>query len=144
MVEPGPPDRQEHVEVEHVGDREYREEVVENVGAERTGRIWRVTSLVWFVFGAIEVLILFRVVLRLIAANPANPFATFIYSLSLVFVGPFVNLTAQPAAGGSVLEIPSLIAMAVYAIVGIGVERLIWLLFYRRSGRTTRTYARHG
>jgi uncharacterized protein YggT (Ycf19 family) len=120
-----------------------RDEVVEEVRVQGTSRLWRVNSLAWFIFGAIEVLILFRVLLRLLAANPANPFASFVYSLSNVFVGPFMNLVAQPAAGGSVLEISSLIAMAVYAVVGIGVERLLWLLFYWRSGTTTRTYARH-
>jgi hypothetical protein len=129
MVDPNPYDPQE--------------EVVEEVRTQGTSRLWRVNSLAWFLFGAIEVLILFRVILRLLAANPANPFAQLIYSLSLVFVGPFMNLVVQPAAGGSVLEISSLIAMAVYAVVGIGVERLLWLLFYRRP-RTTRTYAHHG
>lgn len=129
MVDPVPPDRQD--------------DVVEEVRVQGTSRLWRLNSLAWLFFGAIEVLILFRIVLRLLAANPGNPFAAFIYSLSLVFVGPFLGLVAQPASGGSVLEISSLIAMAVYAVVGIGVERLIWLLFYRRSGTTTRTYARH-
>lgn len=129
MVDPNPYDPQE--------------EVVEEVRTQGTSRLWRVNSLAWFLFGAIEVLILFRVILRLLAANPVNPFAQFIYSLSGIFVGPFTNLVAQPASGGSVLEISSLIAMAVYAVVGIGVERLLWLLFYRRP-RTTRTYAHHG
>ena len=54
------------------------------------------------------------------AANPAAGFATFIYNMTAVFLTPFFGLTATPSANGSILEIPTLIAMLVYAPVGLG------------------------
>jgi len=72
-----------------------------------------------------------RVVLRLIAANPANPFARLVYSLSGVFVWPFLSLTRAPSANGAVLEISSLIAMFVYALIGWIIVQLVWILIDR-------------
>ena len=43
-------------------------------------------------------------------------------------------MTATPAAGGMVLEISSLIAMVVYALIAWAIERTIWVIFYRPSG----------
>ena len=71
---------------------------------------WKFTQLVWLLFGMLEALIGLRVVLRLIAANPHNPFAMLVYNLSYPFVWPFVGLTRTPAANGAVLEISSMIA----------------------------------
>lgn len=126
---PGDYDRREHG-----GPRS--EDVVEDAGMRRQSRLWRANNLVWFVLGVIEVFIGFRVILKLLAANPGSPFADFVYTISRVFVSPFFGLTAEPAAGRAVLEIPSIIAMLVYAIVGVGIERLLWVLFYRQTDRS--------
>jgi YggT family protein len=83
------------------------------------------------VLGVIEAFIAIRILLLLLAANPENPFAVFVYNVSWIFVYPFLGLTQTPSAGGMVLEIPSFIAMAVYALVFWGIERLVWLIFYR-------------
>jgi hypothetical protein len=72
-----------------------------------------------------------RVVLRLIAANPGNPFAVLVYKLSYVFVWPFMGLTRTPSANGAVLEISSLIAMVVYALIGWVLVQLVWILIDR-------------
>ena len=42
--------------------------------------------------------------------------------------------TPTPAAGGMVLEISSLFAMLIYALIAWAVERVIWLIFYRPRG----------
>ena len=44
--------------------------------------------------------------------------------MSSLFLVPFFGLTGSPAAGGRVLEVPSLIAMLVYAFLGWGVVRV--------------------
>ena len=72
-----------------------------------------------------------RIGLKLIGANPASPFAVFLYGFTGFFLLPFAGLTATPAAGGMVLEISSVIAMVVYALLAWGLERLIWVIFYR-------------
>ena len=87
----------------------------------------------------LEVLLALRFGLKLIGANPASPFAVFIYGLSGLFLFPFAGLTGTPAAGGMVLEFTTLIAMVVYALIGWGVERIIFVIFYRPRGPVTQT-----
>lgn len=122
---------------------EHREESVLNRGSERLLMLAKATQLVWLVFGVIEGLIALRFVLRLIGANPQNSFANLVYSLSAVFVGPFLTLTVSPAAGKIVLEIPSLIAMAVYALVGWAIVRILRIVFAPTSARSVSTYDRY-
>jgi hypothetical protein len=38
-----------------------------------------------------------------------------------------------------VLEIPTLIAMLVYGLIGWAIERIIWVIFYRPRGPVTQT-----
>ncbi len=105
---------------------------------EREQRIFtfKATQLVWLFFGILEVLIGLRVFLKLIAANPESPIAQFIYGFTNLFLFPFQGLTVTPSAGGMVLEISSLIAMVVYALIAWAIERLIWVIFYRPRGAT--------
>lgn len=42
--------------------------------------------------------------------------------------------------GGRVLEITSLIAMFVYALIAWAIIRLVWLLFYQPSARNVTTH----
>ena len=112
---------------------------------ERERRIFTVkaTQLVWLLFGILEALIALRIGLKLIGANPASPIAEFIYGFTSLFLLPFAGLTATPSAGGMVLEISSVIAMLVYALIAWALERTIWVIFYRPRGpvdtRTTTT-----
>jgi uncharacterized protein YggT (Ycf19 family) len=97
---------------------------------------FKATQLVWLLFGILEALIALRFVLKLIAANPDSPIAALIYGFTDLFLLPFKGLTATPAAAGMVLELSSLIALVVYALIGWAIERLIWVLFYRPKGPT--------
>jgi hypothetical protein len=96
----------------------------------------KLTQLVWLLFGILEALIGLRVFLKLIAANPNNPFAALVYNASALFVWPFSGLTGTPAAEGMVLDIPSIIAMLVYALVAWVIVRLIWIVL-DRAGEST-------
>jgi hypothetical protein len=100
------------------------------------------TQLVWLVFGVLIALIALRVFLKLIAANPGSPFADLVYSFTDLFLWPFFGLTATPAAGGMVLEIPSIIAIFVYTLIAWVIVKLIWLFFYRTPTRSVTTYDR--
>ncbi len=92
---------------------------------------FKLIELIWLFFGGVEGLIGLRILLKLVAANPGNPFAAFIYGLSDVFLWPFRGLTATPSAGGFVLELPAFVALLVYALLAWGVVRLVWILLYR-------------
>ena len=103
---------------------------------ERGLRIFtfKATQLVWLGFGILETLIALRILLKLIAANPASPIAVLIYGFTDLFLFPFVGLTATPAVGGMVLELSSFFAMVVYALIAWAIERMIWVIFYRPRG----------
>jgi hypothetical protein len=105
-------------------------------GQEQRLFSFKATQWIWLVLGIVESLIAMRVVLKIIAANPGSPFAAFIYNLSAVFLFPFAGLVGTPAAGGMVLEISSIIAMMVYALLAWGIERIVWVIFYRPRGST--------
>jgi hypothetical protein len=107
------------------------------VQTEQRAFIIRLTEIVWLLFGILEALIGLRVFLKLIAANPNNPFASLVYQASALFVWPFSGLTITPAAEGMVLEIPSIIAMIVYGLLAWLVVRLIWIVFDRPEAPTT-------
>lgn len=103
---------------------------------ERGLRIFtfKATQLVWLGLGILETLIALRILLKLIAANPASPIAVLIYGFTDLFLFPFFGLTATPAVGGMVLELSSFFAMVVYALIAWAIERTIWVIFYRPRG----------
>ncbi len=103
---------------------------------ERERRIFtfKATQLVWLLFGILEALIALRIGLKLIGANPDSPIAAFVYGFTSLFLLPFEGLVGTPQAGGMVLEITSVIAMLVYALIAWALERLIWVIFYRPRG----------
>jgi hypothetical protein len=138
-----PVDRQEQVKVQEEGGSEHKVRYVRDRVAERSQTLYWVIQFIWLIFGGIEALIGLRVFLKLIAANPANPFAAFVYLVTDLLLRPFFGLTITPSAFGMVLEVHSLIAMVVYLFVGWGLVRLIWLLFYQPSSRMISTYDRN-
>jgi hypothetical protein len=100
-------------------------------GLEQRIFTFKATYVIWLLAGLLEALLAFRIALKLIAANPANPFAMAIYGFTNLFVFPFQGLTIAPAANGAVLEISTFIAMVVYALVFWAIERLVWVILYR-------------
>lgn len=89
----------------------------------RTGRI------VYYILGIIEVLLAFRLVFKLLGANPMSPFIQFIYFVSGIFHAPFSGIFSQGTARGAettaVFEPSTVIAMIVYAIIAWGIVKLI-------------------
>lgn len=100
--------------------------------ANQNSAIARIVNIVYFLFGALLLLLAVRVILHLIGANPGNGFANFIDVLSSPFVALFASLLQNPTLGGTaVLEVTTIIAMFVWALVGWLVGRLIWLALSR-------------
>jgi uncharacterized protein YggT (Ycf19 family) len=92
--------------------------------------------IIWFIAGVLLTLLAFRFALVLLGANPSNGFANFIYSASHPFVAPFFGLFGYSLHYGvSRLELSTLVAMAVYALVAFGLSRL----FTIREPRTVAT-----
>ena len=86
-------------------------------------------KIVYYILGVLEVLLAFRLVFKLLGANPQSPFVSFIYSVSQAFLSPFSGIFRSAVTKGfetqSVLEPTTIIAMIVYAVVAWGIVKLI-------------------
>ncbi|MCF8019394.1 MAG: YggT family protein [Vallitaleaceae bacterium] len=89
-------------------------------------------KIVMYILGILEALLAFRFVFRLLGANPGSPFVSAIYSLSDLFLVPFVGIfrtgTAQGIETTAYLEAATLIAMAVYALLAYGIIRIVEIM----------------
>ncbi|MFA5809076.1 MAG: hypothetical protein WC935_01890, partial [Thermoleophilia bacterium] len=70
--------------MEYESDEYGETEVAEDEAAHRENEISRITGIIWLLFGILEVIIGMRVVLKLLAADPVNSFASFIYRIARV------------------------------------------------------------
>ena len=135
-------DRREETLVTRQPGYAVTEQVVRDVAAERRMGFFQVKRILWSILVFLEILLGFRFLLRLIAANPDSGFAVFMYGITGVFVAPFNGLIATPVSGGSSLEVTTLIAMAVYALIFWGIAYGIGLIADRPGAssftRTTR------
>ncbi|MBI4318784.1 MAG: hypothetical protein HY675_09860 [Chloroflexi bacterium] len=122
---------------------EHRERIVRDLAAERRMILVKAIQLTWLFIGVVEVLFGLRVLLKLIGANPANDFARLIYDSSSLFLAPFIGLTGSPSSGGVILEVPALIAMIAYALLGWVIVRLIVPLFEVTSTQSSSRYDRY-
>jgi len=95
----------------------------------------RAIQAVWWIVAFIDVLIAIRFVLKLFGANPA-PFVRFMYDLTWPLVAPFHGIFNTAQEGRSILEPESLVAMAIYALIGWGIVSLIRLMTRPRSSTT--------
>lgn len=95
---------------------------------------FKAMQLIWLGVAVLEVLIGLRIVLKLFAANPENAMASLLYGITDLFLFPFAGLMPTPASGGMVLEISSVVAMVVYALIGWGLAKLVEVVFYRPRG----------
>jgi heme/copper-type cytochrome/quinol oxidase subunit 4 len=105
---------------------------------EKTKKIRKVSSrenenllerIIGIFFIIIEIILGFRLVLKLLGANAANGFVSFIYNVSQVFVGVFQGIFSDASTEGlettAVFEPGTLIAMVVVAIIAWIVLTLI-------------------
>jgi hypothetical protein len=132
----------EVVKTSPTGEFERREKIVEDEGVVRRQNVYRLTQFIWLVFGILEAALGLRFFLKLIAANPANPFAQLVYNFTDLFMWPFAGLTRTPSAEGMVLEIPVVIAMIIYALVAWVLVSIVGILFNRSGARKVTVYER--
>src|SRR4030043_844737 len=88
-----------------------------------------VEYLVYFLFGALEILLAFRLVLKLTGASMSSAFVGLIYGLTGIFVLPFEGIFRRGFAQGvettSVFEPSTLIAIIVYGVLAWGIVKLV-------------------
>lgn len=85
--------------------------------------------LVYYFFGALEVLLVFRLILKIAGAGINSWFVSIIYTLSRFFILPFEGIFRRSVAQGvettSVFEPSTIVALVVYAIAAYGIVKLI-------------------
>lgn len=84
----------------------------------------KLTVLIGIVFGAIEVSLAFRLIFKLLGANPNNAFIGALYQFTNPFVAPFVGIfNVNLAFAKFSLDVPTIIAAIIYSLIGYG---LLW------------------
>ena len=91
-----------------------------------------VEYLTYFLFGALEILLAFRLVLKLMGANSFSTFVSLVYSITGIFILPFEGIFRRATTSGlettSVLEPATVVAIIVYAVLAVGIVKLVRIL----------------
>ncbi len=97
---------------------------MDSTNSPTTKPLYRGTQIVWLILGIVETLLLFRFVLKFLAANPDAGFTSFIYGATYVFAAPFISVFRVTYIDESVFVWTTLLAMLVYWIVAAGILRV--------------------
>lgn len=81
--------------------------------------------LVSVVFGAIEFLLLLRLIFKFFVVNVNTPFVSWIYGATAMLVSPFARIFPDLKLGDFVVDFTTLVALIVYSLAGY----LVLLLF---------------
>lgn len=102
-----------------------RQEVVEDTAQRRSNLRSALTTILSLLFGALEVILLLRLVFRLLGAHTQSDFISWLYSVSHPFVAPFNGIFNDQTLGRhGVFEVSTLIAVIIYGLLAWGVVRL--------------------
>ena len=101
-----------------------------NTGAKKEAtNSQTIEYLIYFLFGALEILLAFRLILKLTGASLSSGFVGLIYGLTGIFILPFEGIFHRGFAQGiettSVLEPSTLVAIIVYAVLAVGIVKLV-------------------
>jgi YggT family protein len=96
---------------------------------EKKKTIFRFNQIIWFILGFIEVLLVFRFVLKLLGANPFIGFTNLIYSVTMPLAAPFSGILGVTVSGNSAIEWSTIIAAIVYFFVAWGFAYLLGLIY---------------
>ncbi|MDZ4671511.1 MAG: YggT family protein [Phototrophicales bacterium] len=100
--------------------------------ANQNSSVARIVNISYFLFGALELLLIVRFILYLVGANMTAGFGSFINTITAPFVALFSTLLQNPViSGSSILEITTIIAIIVWAMIAWVVARMLWLILSR-------------
>lgn len=113
----------------------YRKEVTTSQSAPEQRRVVETSAasgaarIIYVLVGIVEGLLAIRFIFKLAGANPGSSFVMFIYSITDVLTAPFRGIFRTAATEGvettSVFEPATLIAMAIYALIGWAIIRFV-------------------
>jgi hypothetical protein len=93
----------------------------------------RVTPVIWWIVGFVDILLAIRFVLKLLGGSTVSGFVTFMYDITQPLVAPFHGIFNTAVQGRSVLEPESLVAIAIYSLIGWGIVSLIRMMTRRQT-----------
>lgn len=101
---------------------------MDSTNSPTTKPLYRGTQIVWYFVGLIEILLMFRFLLKLFGANTGAGFTNFIYTISRPFIVPFTSVFGVSKVEGSLFEWTTLLAMFVYLLIGWGITKLFLMV----------------
>lgn len=85
--------------------------------------------LIYFFFGFLEVILIFRLLLKLTGASQSSGFVRIIYAIAGMFTLPFDGIFSRGFAPGiettAVLEPATIVAIIVYLLLAWGIVKLV-------------------
>lgn len=96
---------------------------------EKKKTIFRFNKIVWYILGLLEVLLVFRVMLKTLGANSSAGFTSLIYSLTTPLITPFNGILGASVTGNSTIEWSAIIAAIVYLSIAWGFIYLMDLIY---------------
>ena len=97
---------------------------MDSYNSPSTKVLFKGSQIVWYILGLLEIVLAFRFLLKLTAANASAGFTNFIYSVTWPFTAPFLTVFPTANVAGSIFEWTTILAMLVYWIVAWAIIRL--------------------
>lgn len=110
------------------GESQARGEAPQKV-YEKKKTIFRFNQIIWYFLGLVEVLLIFRIILKALGASQAVGFTNLIYSLTAPLVAPFNGILGTTVTGNSMIEWSTIIAGIVYLCAAWGIVYLLDLIY---------------
>ena len=100
---------------------------MDSYNSPTTKSLFKGTQIVWYILSLLEVLLVFRFILKLMVANPSAGFTSIVYGLTWPFVAPFQAVFSRTIIKGSITEWTTLLAMFVYWMIAIAIIKLFMI-----------------
>jgi len=124
-----------------VRDEVVTDRVVEDESIDRLSTLDLLSRVIWFLTGLLLVGLVFRFILKATGANTGSSFVRFVYNSTAAFVAPFRGIFADSVSGTNVLEVSTIVAIVVWALVAFFITWLLGILLGGPS-RGVREYRR--
>lgn len=91
--------------------------------------IFRSNQVIWYVLGFLEIMLIFRILLKVVGANQSAGFTSLIYAITTPLVIPFNGILGISKTGNSMIEWSTIIAALVYLCIAWGLVYLLELIY---------------
>jgi hypothetical protein len=116
-------------EVTHEETTVTREQPTSKRVYQQKKGIFRADQVIWYILAIVEIILAFRFVLKLLGANSANAFVSFMYSISAPLVYPFSTVLGTNVFGNSIFEWSVLVAALVYFVIAYILSYLLEIIY---------------